>query len=142
MHTISLPPNLCRWDSEIPEILAKDAEMVSSPSTPHSLGTRRGYWWHNRAIYQPQHCLQQTPTQKLFRASPDMLLAFKPKYCSPPVHVTSFSHKLSLEMNLVKTTAPEELKVEILECPMGIAHSPGYPLTPLYSFWAIRGGHR
>ena len=57
-----------------------------APSAPHSRATRRGYWSHNRAIYQPQHCLQQTPTQKLFRASPDLLLAFKPKYCSPPVH--------------------------------------------------------
>ena len=35
-------------DSEIPEILTKDAEIVSSPSAPHSMATRRGYWWHNR----------------------------------------------------------------------------------------------
>ena len=61
------------------------SEMVSSPSAPHSPCRRRGYWSHNRAIFQPQHCLQQTPTQKLFRTFPDLLLAFKRKYCDPPL---------------------------------------------------------
>ena len=50
------------------------------------------------------------------------------------MHVTSFSHKLSLEMNLVKITAPEELKVEILECPL-----PGLPFDP---FILILGNKR